>query len=492
LEKATTLWDPRDVRTHIQSKEYSQGPTLRIHPADSYTDKKQMLGIDDHLVMSLMGNMVTDYRGAAKYIDDHFETNQAAVCLHFRRKFRRDQVDPAAMVQYDFLCNDRVLRQGAATHVVVGVTYGIQFFCVARHQIGDTEQREDAEERLTCWMNHWKQSLLDDKESLQGQLEGARYRLYTDIHPSSGLVSDQVCYQLCMNAIRNDNRTSVPFKVWLYPLEKLTTKVSKKQLGREISPKGVEQSHLLVSELDKVIQLSGQLAAKGKQLDPSMILCAKMDALHQCITKFRDLVFHQLRRLTCSVRRGATYESVIEDLVATVRKSAFDPLTLTKWLVLKKKEIDILQYVTSLPDIRLIFDPQIVQQTSDQRLILVLRLNSTSPDLNELEAMQQYVQINSKIVRWTGSRSPALPDDIDMQKLRLEVIRFAKFVAANAADSDAQYLVLHDYQCGTSPETRLQLYRAGALVADQVRDSRQRARPGEPPSQVDTSVGLSA
>ena len=427
-----------------------------------------MLGIDDHLVMSLMGNMITDYRGAAKYVDDHFETNQAAVCLHFRRKFRRDKVDPSAMVQYDFLCNDRVLRQGAATHVVVAVTYSIQFLCVARHQIGDTEQREDAEERLSCWMNHWKQSLLADKYSLQGQLEGARYCMYTDIQPPSGLVSDQVCYQLCMDAMRSDNRNSVPFKVWLCPLDKLTSKAAKNQLGREISPRVVEQSHLLVSELDKVIQLSGQLAARGKQLDPSTNLCAKMGAFHQCITKFRDLVFNQIRRSTCSVRRGATYESVIEELVATVRESAFDPLTLTKWLVLKKKEMDILQYVTSLPDIRLIFDPKIVEQTSDQRLILVLRLHCTSPDLNELKAMQQYVQINTKIVRWTGSRSPAFPDDIDMQKLRMQVIRFAKFVAANVTDSGVDYFVLHDGQSGTSPESRLQLFRAGALVAGQV------------------------
>jgi len=189
------LWDPEDVRRKVNRTKYRKSK-INIHSADDSNEKKSRLAIDDHLLMSLLSNMIGDVTGASKYVDDRSKAGQVGVCLYCRVKLRREEVDPQVMKHCEFVCHDRVLRQGKATHVVVGITYGLEAFCVGCQPAMEHEDQVDVEERLRDWFENWRQCLLDEKETFGYLLEGVTCRLYTDLPSSTECALDVRCSML--------------------------------------------------------------------------------------------------------------------------------------------------------------------------------------------------------------------------------------------------------------------------------------------------------
>ena len=457
----TYLWDLEDVRKKIRKEEKRKVKT-NIHLADNNQEKNLSLGVDDHLLMSLMGNMIDDYRGASTYIDDHYETNQASVCLHCRTVDRHEEVDPKEMKQFEFLCQNQVLRQGAATHVVVAITYGAECFCVARQVIRDDEDKEEVQERLKEQFQSWQSHLEDGEVTFDADDGAVQFRLYSDIQPPSGAEHDQDCYKRCVEVLQVTKRSTVPLMVWLCPLRDVTVLSPRKQMGREISKEVVVKIHQLWSQFKSIDQLLDELTFKTQGTSPSFI--QKVDSFRRYVQKYRQLADHRLRETIARVRRGAEEESTIEVIVTLIRQSAFDPERLCRWITLKKNELTALHYVATLPNIRLVYDLSTVQRCHDYSLVLQLP-NLNNEDAEELEHMRLYVEKNPELVRWNAPLSAMHPPETNRPELRAEVVRFSGFISDNEGTNGVDYFVLYDGR-HLSPSPKLQLYMKSHLVAD--------------------------
>ncbi len=287
-------------------------------------DKWKHMGLDKHLQISIAIGLIESYSGASCYLNDRLNPMQASKTVVLRVESRNERLDFQSLIKKDvpFIPEDGTTE---ATHIVMGVTYGAEAYCVLTKDLDSTidDDKTPREEETKLMILATKLTkALEDKEELTGFLKQfedeeketlARMncRLYADFQTEQLLECNVLdVYERLFYMIQDtDNDKAVPINLQLYPLKDI--------IGYSVAGKGNVpdyrdiDSHLVprCCRLFANLQLIGQAAEidynKLNKEDQSSLF-PYLDA----IQKFQGLVKERMKNCIVKAR---SCEKINED-----------------------------------------------------------------------------------------------------------------------------------------------------------------------------------
>lgn len=217
-------WDSSKLTEATQVK--AEFKLNLIRPDSKFSNKWQHMGLDDHLQTSIVAGLIDKFRGASHYVNDQMNPSQATQTLVCRTKSRKERLDLPALLQNNPLRFSNSTEAGVdwslpkATHVVVGIVYGAEAYCVLTQDLGsqeaDEDAREEAEENLGKFVTKlenvlgdidFDNDLPDFKDQFnkdeKAQLTRLKCRLYSDLQTSAVRECNVVdVYAQCLKMIK--------------------------------------------------------------------------------------------------------------------------------------------------------------------------------------------------------------------------------------------------------------------------------------------------
>lgn len=210
-------------------------------------NKWDCIGLDNHLKVSTISGLIDQYRGASAYLNDQKNPAQMTRTVVCRIKSKKEKLELTQLISAQDVPNTE--RKGEkqnlfkeATHVVVGVVYGAEFYCVLSGDlVEDTnhDAREDAKDDLARWAEKMESALEENQDLItfieqfdkeeKMILSRMKCRLFTDVlNPTSHECSFFDAYKICLKLIEQIKRVdvkskAVPITLKLCPLNVLLT-----------------------------------------------------------------------------------------------------------------------------------------------------------------------------------------------------------------------------------------------------------------------------
>nr|CAH0108576.1 unnamed protein product [Daphnia galeata] len=127
------------------------------HSDTSSTRNHKWEELDEHLQVSIVTGLIeNEYRGASNYLNDRPDKQQITWTILFRAKTRKEMfkrlpvewlIDPSN----DDNVNNK--ENSDATHIVAGIVYGAEAYCVLSWELNGEEEDQDVREeaRESLW-----------------------------------------------------------------------------------------------------------------------------------------------------------------------------------------------------------------------------------------------------------------------------------------------------------------------------------------------------
>ena len=327
-------------------------------------NKWELMGLDKHLQVSVMSNLFGQYVGASNYVNDLSDVTRTFLC---QTKSREERLDVKTLISQKILPVPADLKQ-QATHVVVGVIYGAQTYCVVNH-----DNNEDVANLLTKWKASLtkNQGVVEFKDKFDNEekqrFNNIKCRVYADLHPEA--VRDCSVYEaykqtlILVDQFQNCNReskTDVPIAVLLCPIEAFTNPsiFDKPIKFYEPDIDLVARCHLTWEKLERIrIKADGLRAGVGR--DNRSRLRRFVDA----IVKYQEDLKKNLKEAVIEARMESD-DAGIEKLVDIVENHRlFSPSKLKRWLFYETSELKMMEELVTGTEISFVavmkdFDPK--------------------------------------------------------------------------------------------------------------------------------------
>ena len=250
------LWDPEDLPSQEVVKKVRKESVNVLSPMETertnnckenddamfeYEPWLTHLGMDDHSAMSLMTLPTRSFEGAWQYVTDRATDStlrDSEIVIHCYCSSRKVYVNPNKL---DIICRPEKLAKTKATHVVVGVTYGQEAFCIFSDKQNKNSHVKTTtdDERFKNHANFFARGLQDGQTLLELDEEGNEEDggcglfptdldciLYKDTRDGKmgtnwTLKPIDEQYEACRKVLEHQEDESVPLRVLLYPLHKL-------------------------------------------------------------------------------------------------------------------------------------------------------------------------------------------------------------------------------------------------------------------------------
>ena len=241
-----------------------------LHSEDSdFKINTKILGLDDHLMASTMAGLIQP-NGASNFINDQSNREEATLTFVWSgTSWEESYADLKALVRQAKIDGQ---PKSDATHLVVGVLYGAQIYCVMSKDVrkGDDNPRKEAKEDLMKIWNKIKEALdrncsVDQfKKELEktNQLSDYNCRMYSDYQSEPVRHCNLIdLYQRCSeweNQMRS-NRThpgrskGVPITIQLCPLQVLFPAANKFDAYSDIDMDLVNSCFLILNDLKRIV-----------------------------------------------------------------------------------------------------------------------------------------------------------------------------------------------------------------------------------------------
>ncbi|KAK4015793.1 hypothetical protein OUZ56_030764 [Daphnia magna] len=391
--------------------------TLKLKSPESGSTKNKWenMGLKEHSQVSIMAGLIENHRGAAKYLNDRDGLSEASQVLICRVKSRKLKLDFKTLISQDVPqlqdLGQETQSEKNPTHVVVGVTYGVEAYCVLVME-SDENARKDAEEFLSKIARKMEKALdnyLDlsnfkeqfDKEN-RTQLTRVKCRMYADLHTWAFRECEifeayKQCYKLIQQVQDVGNNESIPIAILLCPLKAISGQVDDKHLEyHDVDPELVARCGLIWNELDRIWAKSVAFRDINKKADN-----VSFRQFEETITKYKELMQKSLKNeLTKARKTGQQYE--IEKVINIAENHPiFNPSRLEQWLQYQQAECEMYEKISSITNIVCLSSKKQLemelQNSFDAKYTLVLSVPLLDERMNGiLEAMKNYV--DSKLV----------------------------------------------------------------------------------------------
>ena len=218
-------------------------------------ERFKKLGIDTELSLSILCGLLK-LSGSAMYLDQKSNAKSAEVTLTYSVRTRHQEIDGIRRK-----VNKNCLNGGEATHIVVGIGWGVKCNITCNYRMGENEDDKQVEKTLKAAMEKLKYELPDvDNENVESSQEdrehesSCSYHIYCDASEPKNDISFtvenamSVARYLQKEATKATDGKDVPIMYTLLPVSSLCTmlKLAKKsdesfnQIGEHIASKVFE------------------------------------------------------------------------------------------------------------------------------------------------------------------------------------------------------------------------------------------------------------
>ena len=370
---------------------------LELSCEESAKSNWEVMGLDEHLQASTMAGLIGKYRGASNYLNDKKNHSQVSKTLVFRAKSRKERLDAKHFQMEDVR---RILEETNATHVVVGVTYGVEAYCVLTQDLDikceDEEAQEECRDEAKKNLSNWGSKLLDAleeetnvtdfqkgfSEEERKSLTGIKCRLYADLQAQivrecSVIDAYKHLIKLIEQVQINDKESkAVLISIVLCPLQS-TTKTGKRD-GRRMQYRDVDSDLVsrccrIFTKLDNVSCEAEIVRATNKNIRTSL------RPFIEAIDKYQLLLKKELKTAVVKARESedGDNEELNEVAIAAENHPLFKPKRLKLWLEYKKAELEILETINKTKGIPLFGSQALLTNelaNSEKKYALVLSM----------------------------------------------------------------------------------------------------------------------
>ena len=260
-------WKPFPLTPTV--RDYRFKVRLLYSEESDFKINTKLMGLDDHLMASTMAGLIQP-NGASNFINDQSNREEATLTFVWSgTSWEESYADLKALVRQAKIDGQ---PKSDATHLVVGVLYGAQIYCVMSKDVrkGDDNPRKEAKEDLMKIWNKIKEALdrnwnMDQfKKELEktNQLSDYNCRMYSDYQSEPVRHCNLIdLYRRCNeweNQMRS-NRThpgrskGVPITIQLCPLQVLFPAANKFDAYSDIDMDLVNSCFLILNDLKRIV-----------------------------------------------------------------------------------------------------------------------------------------------------------------------------------------------------------------------------------------------
>ncbi len=330
-------------------------------PDSDITHKWQHMGLDVHLQASIMvGLFETEaeadkLRGASLYVNEKCNPTEVTRTFIFRLMNRKEHLDLPNFLKNKVATDEKL---SDATHIVVGIAYGAEIYCVLAQNVQDDDEddREEMAEFLTRVSSRMeialeeKQDDVKFKEQFTKEEKKLVYqincRVYADLQTQpvrECTLFDAYKYFLKFNQVMTSStKEAVPVVAVLCPLRivmKASERLENKFDYRDVDAELVARCCRIWTELEQVISTSESLRLSFKK-------SSCFPALRQftkAVSKFKELLKNSWKKSIVKARESGDENDREVEMVAFIAEThpLFKTSRLNQWLRFKKAEMEM-------------------------------------------------------------------------------------------------------------------------------------------------------
>ncbi|XDV13712.1 hypothetical protein PO909_002069 [Leuciscus waleckii] len=473
-----TLWDVESLSEHLDT--HPQPHTdLKISASDTLSSKFSLIDLSASLKASFLGGLV-EVEGSGKFLHDTKSSNQqSSVTLYYGETSRYEHL---TMTQLSKFTYPQVFDQKTATHVVTAVLYGAQAFMVFDRTFSQSEHKQKIEGKLHAMVSNIPKfningdgsaNMTDSEKKIA---ENIACTFHGDFHleqsPTTYMQALDL-YQKLPSMLKENPKSAVPIKVWLYPLNLLNTKAA--QLVRQISTHLVYSTEVIMDELEKVERTCNDLI-RNELVDRQVF-----SDINERLLSFQDsfsiykLEFQKAVSKVLPAIRGeeGMNEKSLEDILKIHHDSPYNANKLNHWLHEAKLELDHLSfYIKALEGIEIevscgvdtiLLDPEIdvvvcftfTSLEYEDPYISVLKEFLKSDKFQELDVNKSLFSV-AFIREWF--KHPGVST-----KMRENLSHFKSFSKARKDDKSIRFII-SAISDASNPGSSIYLYEQGNLT----------------------------
>ncbi|KAK4015789.1 hypothetical protein OUZ56_030760 [Daphnia magna] len=377
-----------------------------------------------------MAGLIEKYRGAAKYLSNRASPLEASQVLICRAKSRKVSLDLQTLMSQDVphLVESKNEVESSTsktlpTHVVVGVTYGAEAYCVLALESDEDAQEKDQEylSEIASKMEAALSKSLDFygfkdlfNEEERKQLTRIKCRLYVDLQTSpfqegSVFSTFKQCHKLIEQVRKGDirNKKIVPIAVLLCPLKAIMgPAVGVYPEYQDVDSELLDRCCRTWEALDSICAKSVAIRTKNKKANH-----ASLRQFEKALDKYKQLVQKAFGSSVVEARQTGKEDEIERVAKIAENHAIFKPSRLERWLRFKQAEYEMSCKIGSITEIECLANEKELEKnlavSFNKKYSVVLRI----PPLDELtnktlENMKEYVDSYKKL-------TPVRDDDED-------------------------------------------------------------------------------
>ncbi|KAI9559783.1 hypothetical protein GHT06_013789 [Daphnia sinensis] len=360
-------------------------------------EKWDRLGIDDHLRSSIAAGIIDEFSGSSRYLTDRCKPGQGTRTVVLRMESRKDLVHQEDIKSF---CGFN-----QATHLIVGVVYGAQAYCVVTHDLADVEE-EEAEEHLSKITSIMEKALkdnrnlndfmeqFDDREA--EHLARVKFRLYADLQAHSVreyCVSE--AYKHCLHFVRHiqkpefQNSTENAIAVVLCPLEFIVPSAGTLGQYRDVDADLVIQYSRISDSLNGIMGMADAARTTGSRAHR-----VPLRQFHDAVAGYQEKLQKSLKNEILKARANANDQEIERIIHIAQSHPLFKPSRLEQWLRFKQSEWEMIEKMANMKGVVFFADrtrlERVLADTFVPNFALVLRIPPVDCETNAmLERMRE-------------------------------------------------------------------------------------------------------
>ncbi|CAF1046677.1 unnamed protein product [Rotaria sordida] len=452
-----SLWNSNLSSEYINCQPLSWNK-CQLYVTDMFTDKADLLGIDNNLKISVLANLI-QLSGSAKLINDRKKSNHI---LQFILKYSiKKHIDALTMtyINKNYTKYQEVLDQQIATHIVTDILYGGEIFFLFDRKLSIDEDRTNIENCIKLLLKKFETFQILDNDELnwndhEKKLAGTlTCQYYGDFQIQSNPTTFKEIVKLYKELSKSLNQNTnniIPKQVWIYPLYLLDEFCLVKKNFYEINNDIVIK---ILELFDNLYQLEEILNDLKISLSSIKMFYRTEQKLLIYLTRLSEIeiyIRNQMMQILPKIRNGSMEEITLIDLMKNLDLSSSNKRRLNDWIQFKIDEINIFKDfgndLSKQDNIHLLlcsFDE--VKKKLKSKFILRLIIHIT--DKNDLFLNEIFQYFNNNI---TKSINQYTNEDYWFNKnnfllIQNQISLFIKFAQANYSKSNIEFIVNEEY-----------------------------------------------
>ncbi|CAF0970132.1 unnamed protein product [Rotaria sordida] len=452
-----SLWNS-DLSSEYIHQQPLSWTRSELYLSDKFTEKADLLGIDNNLKLSILANLV-ELSSSTCLIDDQKKTNQT---LRFILKYSMTKnLHELTMSDINKMYNKHreVFYKENATHIVTSILYGREIFFIFDRILSNDENRIDIENNIKLLLkkfdtfqifNNGELNWKDYEKQLANTLT---CQYYGDFQYESNPITFEQAFKLykhSLNFVLQNNDYGIPKQIWIYPIYLLDQSylIGKKsyQINNDILMKSLEL-------FDNLYQLKITLNNFKNNLSSIKMFYRTEEQISTYFTRIFEIdisMRNQMKELLPKIRDGSMKEIDFTNLLKNFHLSLSNKQKLDELIQFKTEEINQLKNfqkdLKKQNNIHLLTCSFAeVQKNFTSKFILRLIIHITEKNDSLLNEIFQYFDDNIKKSLNQYTKNNYWFNENNIKIIKKQISSFIQFAEINSSKSNIEFIANEEY-----------------------------------------------